>query len=99
MNVQSIHNATFAKRLPPTFLAQAYALANFHEYGVFSDTNFAGIGNSEINRIRAHNSLLTRALDSRSTDGATIAPHGLPAHSKCLGSALVALLRYLLQAV
>ncbi|KAI0345654.1 phosphoglycerate mutase-like protein [Trametopsis cervina] len=45
MNVQSIHNATFAKRLPPTFLAQARALANFHEYGVFSDPNFSGIGN------------------------------------------------------
>ncbi|KAJ3556948.1 hypothetical protein NM688_g1743 [Phlebia brevispora] len=41
----SIHNATFAKRLPPTFLAQAYALANFHEYGVFSDVAFDGIGN------------------------------------------------------
>ncbi|KAF7799398.1 hypothetical protein EIP86_010631 [Pleurotus ostreatoroseus] len=45
MNVQFIHNATFAHRLPPTFLPQAYALANFHEYGVFSDTSFDGIGN------------------------------------------------------
>ncbi|THH19834.1 hypothetical protein EUX98_g8697 [Antrodiella citrinella] len=45
MNVQSIHNATFANRLPPTFLAQARALANFHEYGVFSDPSLGGIGN------------------------------------------------------
>ncbi|THG94909.1 hypothetical protein EW026_g6653 [Hermanssonia centrifuga] len=45
MNVQSIHNATFARRLPPTFLEQARSLANYHEYGVFSDVDFSGIGN------------------------------------------------------
>lgn len=45
MNVQSIHNATFAQRLPDTFLAQARDLANFHEYGVFSDPSFGGLGN------------------------------------------------------
>lgn len=46
MNVQSIHNATFANALPPTFLAQARDLANYHEYGVFSDPSLGGIGNS-----------------------------------------------------
>ena len=46
MNVQSIHNATFAERLPATFLAQARDLANYHEYGVFTDPAFGGIGNS-----------------------------------------------------
>ncbi|CDO69268.1 hypothetical protein BN946_scf185042.g170 [Trametes cinnabarina] len=45
MNVQSIHNATFAKALPPTYLAQARDLANWHEYNVFSDTSSTGIGN------------------------------------------------------
>ncbi|KAF9013360.1 phosphoglycerate mutase-like protein [Cyathus striatus] len=45
MNVQSIHNSTFAKNLPPTFLAQARDLANFHEYGVFSSPQLNGIGN------------------------------------------------------
>ncbi|KAI0088497.1 phosphoglycerate mutase-like protein [Irpex rosettiformis] len=45
MNVQSIHNKTFVDRLPPTFLAQARDLANYHEYGVFSDPSFTGIGN------------------------------------------------------
>ncbi|TFK48705.1 phosphoglycerate mutase-like protein [Heliocybe sulcata] len=45
MNVNSIHNATFAANLPPTFLAQARALANFHEYGVFSSPQMDGIGN------------------------------------------------------
>ncbi|KAH9950621.1 phosphoglycerate mutase-like protein [Amylocystis lapponica] len=45
MNVQSIHNATFAKALPPTFLAQANALANWHEYNINSDVSFEGIGN------------------------------------------------------
>ena len=46
MNVQSIHNATFLANLPPTFLAQARDLANWHEYNVFSDTTLGGIGNS-----------------------------------------------------
>ena len=46
MNVQSIHNATFLANLPPTFLAQARDLANWHEYSVFSDTTLGGIGNS-----------------------------------------------------
>ncbi|EKM49712.1 uncharacterized protein PHACADRAFT_265304 [Phanerochaete carnosa HHB-10118-sp] len=45
MNVQSIHNATFAKNLPPTFLAQARDLANWHEWNVFSDSTLGGIGN------------------------------------------------------
>jgi len=45
MNVQSIHNAEFARALPPTYLAQARALANYHEHGVFSDPSPSGIGN------------------------------------------------------
>lgn len=59
MNVQSIHNSTFASRLPPTFLSQARALANYHEYGVFTDSSLNGIGNSEYTitssfRLQAH---------------------------------------------
>ncbi len=46
MNVQNTHNATFAQRLPSTFLEQARALANWHEYNVFTDPDFYGIGNS-----------------------------------------------------
>ena len=46
MNVQSIHNATFANQLRPGVLAQARDLANWHEYNVFSDTTVDGIGNS-----------------------------------------------------
>ncbi|KAG5648396.1 hypothetical protein DXG03_004970 [Asterophora parasitica] len=45
MNVQSIHNAAFAKALPPTYLQQARHLANWHEYQVFSDSSPSGIGN------------------------------------------------------
>jgi hypothetical protein len=45
MNVQSIHNATFAKALPATFLEQARDLANWHEYGVFTSPELDGIGN------------------------------------------------------
>lgn len=48
MNVQNIHNKTFSDRLPPTYLAQVRDLANYHEYGVFSDPSFDGIGNSEL---------------------------------------------------
>ncbi|KAF8552757.1 phosphoglycerate mutase-like protein [Imleria badia] len=45
MNVNSIHNATFAEALPSTFLAQARALANWHEHNVFTDPSVSGIGN------------------------------------------------------
>ncbi|KLO05436.1 phosphoglycerate mutase-like protein, partial [Schizopora paradoxa] len=45
MNVQSIHNETFAKALPDGFLERVRALANFHEYGVFSSPQVDGIGN------------------------------------------------------
>ncbi|OSD00547.1 phosphoglycerate mutase-like protein [Trametes coccinea BRFM310] len=51
VNVQSVHNATFLAELPPTFAAQAYAYANFHENGVFTDTSPAGIGNIAIRTI------------------------------------------------
>lgn len=46
MNVQSIHNETFANALPKGFLNRTRALANFHEYGVFSSPQVDGIGNS-----------------------------------------------------
>jgi hypothetical protein len=42
-----IHNKTFLDALPPTFGAQAYALANYHENGVFTDSAIDGIGNGE----------------------------------------------------
>ncbi|THU86228.1 phosphoglycerate mutase-like protein [Dendrothele bispora CBS 962.96] len=45
MNVEDIHDSSFAQNLPENFLEQARDLANFHEYGVFSDPDLAGIGN------------------------------------------------------
>ncbi|KAF4617308.1 hypothetical protein D9613_006002 [Agrocybe pediades] len=45
MNVQSIHNATFAKNLPEGYLERARSLANYHEYGIFSSPQIDGIGN------------------------------------------------------
>ncbi|OCH91096.1 phosphoglycerate mutase-like protein [Obba rivulosa] len=48
MNVQSIHNETFFKNLPPAFLVEARYLANWHEYNIFSDTTPGGIGNIAI---------------------------------------------------
>jgi len=45
MNVQSIHNATFANALPAGYLEQARDLANFHEHGVFTSPKLSGIGN------------------------------------------------------
>ena len=46
MNVQDVHNATFASSVPETLLEQARALANWEQYQVFSDPSFGGIGNS-----------------------------------------------------
>ncbi|KAJ7808863.1 histidine phosphatase superfamily [Mycena olivaceomarginata] len=45
INVQSIHDEAFAKALPPTFLAQVFTLASWHEYGVFTSGTLGGIGN------------------------------------------------------
>jgi prostatic aicd phosphatase len=63
MNVNDIHNATFAEALPPTFLAQARALANWHEYNVFTDTSVSGIGNSESCRTDSDPTRWTHACD------------------------------------
>ena len=57
MNVQSIHNATFLNDLPGTYLAQARALANWHQYNSFSAPQLDSIGNSasllSLGRLRA----------------------------------------------
>ncbi|KAJ7049223.1 histidine phosphatase superfamily [Mycena amicta] len=45
MNTQLTYNQTYAFRLPPTYIEQARALANFHENGVFSDQQSNGVGN------------------------------------------------------
>ncbi|KAH9922607.1 histidine phosphatase superfamily [Fomitopsis serialis] len=45
MNVQDVHNATYASTVPETLLEQARALANWEQYQVFSDPSFNGIGN------------------------------------------------------
>ncbi|KAH9480561.1 hypothetical protein JR316_0007161 [Psilocybe cubensis] len=45
INVQLIHNSTFAKQLPEGLLEQVRALANFHEQGVFTSPQLNGIGN------------------------------------------------------
>ena len=48
MNVNAIHNATFAKNLPAGYLEQARDLANFHEGNIFSSPQPNGIGNSKL---------------------------------------------------
>ncbi|KAJ6461590.1 histidine phosphatase superfamily [Mycena vitilis] len=45
MNTQLTYNQTYAYRLPPSYIDQARALANFHEDGVFSDEKASGVGN------------------------------------------------------
>ncbi|KZT61146.1 phosphoglycerate mutase-like protein [Calocera cornea HHB12733] len=45
MNVQNIHNASFAALVTPDTMEHVRALTNYHEYGVFSDTTPGGIGN------------------------------------------------------
>ncbi|KIJ63579.1 hypothetical protein HYDPIDRAFT_175942 [Hydnomerulius pinastri MD-312] len=44
VNVQLVHNATFYETFLPTLAAQAYGFANYHEYGVFTDSSASGIG-------------------------------------------------------
>ncbi|KAK0551623.1 hypothetical protein OC846_003219 [Tilletia horrida] len=45
LNVQSVHNATFAQSLPPNALAQARYWADYHEAGSFSDPDPNNVGN------------------------------------------------------
>ncbi|KAI0060566.1 phosphoglycerate mutase-like protein [Artomyces pyxidatus] len=45
MNHELTHNKSYAHRLPPTFIEQARHWANFHEEGVFSESDINGIGN------------------------------------------------------
>ncbi|KAJ6534340.1 histidine phosphatase superfamily [Mycena capillaripes] len=45
MNTQLTYNQTYAYRLPPSYIDQARALADFHEDGVFSDEKANGVGN------------------------------------------------------
>ncbi|OSX57261.1 hypothetical protein POSPLADRAFT_1157245 [Postia placenta MAD-698-R-SB12] len=45
MNTQSIHNATFLNLLPTGYLEKARILVNWHEYNIFSDPSFTGVGN------------------------------------------------------
>lgn len=48
MNTQLTYNQTYAYRLPPSYIEQARALADFHEDGVFSDKQANGVGNSKL---------------------------------------------------
>ncbi|KAI5831058.1 phosphoglycerate mutase-like protein [Schizophyllum commune Tattone D] len=45
MNVNWIHNEQFAQVVPEETIARARALANYHEYGVFTSPEVDGIGN------------------------------------------------------
>ncbi|KAK4046977.1 hypothetical protein OIO90_006369 [Microbotryomycetes sp. JL221] len=61
MNVQSIHNSTFANLLNETgsdVLAKVRDLANYHEWGSFTSANLSGIGNI------AGRTFLPRVIDS-----------------------------------
>ncbi|KAJ7077542.1 histidine phosphatase superfamily [Mycena belliarum] len=45
MATQLTYNQTYAYRLPPTYINQARALADFHEDAIFSDEKADGVGN------------------------------------------------------
>ncbi|KAH9915503.1 phosphoglycerate mutase-like protein [Fomitopsis serialis] len=45
VSTELVHNRTYAHRLPPTYVEQARALADYRENLVFSDPDMAGIGN------------------------------------------------------
>lgn len=51
INSELEHNKTYAYRLPPTYKEQAQGLVNFHEHGVFTDSDMGGIGNSMSNHL------------------------------------------------
>lgn len=65
MSSQLTHNQTYAYRLPPTLEEQARALANWHESGVFSDSD-SGIGNSTYSLYFETDSQSNQLLDARS---------------------------------
>jgi hypothetical protein len=46
-----IHNATFAAELPPTVLAQARDLANYHENAVFSSATKGGVQQGSMSHV------------------------------------------------
>jgi len=96
--VQSIHNATFARVLPPTFLEQARDLANWHEYYVFSSPDPKSIGTSTYNVFTA--SLLSKTLivDSSRRSDIRAFPHGVhPQDPECVRPFEVRLYRVLVQ--
>ncbi|KAF9258375.1 phosphoglycerate mutase-like protein [Marasmius fiardii PR-910] len=45
ISTQLTYNQTYAYRLPPHIVENARSLANYHENGIFSDTEPSGIGN------------------------------------------------------
>jgi hypothetical protein len=74
MNTQLIYNQTYAYRLPPTYINQARALADFHEDGVFSGRHANDIGNSQSRLILL--GIYSLRIHSRG-------PYSLTSHSEC----------------
>jgi len=70
MNVQSIHDPAFQRSIPPSVLAHARDLANFHEYGVFTSPQLDGVGNSKLLSTSNGESVLSAAVVA----GRTILP-------------------------
>lgn len=71
MNVQSIHNATFAASCPPAVLAQARTLANYHEFNIFSSTNMSSIQNGSSH---PHLRFIYKGNNNQLVPGQTILP-------------------------
>ena len=70
VSVQSVHNATFAGEIPPTFIQQARDLANWHEYYVFSSPDPKSINTSACGADPTCIRLLTTTPSRRSHLGA-----------------------------
>ena len=97
--VQSIHNATFARELPPTFLEQARDLANWHEYYVFSSPDPGAISTGASN-VLTHPICGTVIVDSSRCSDTRASPHGIhQPYPKCIRPFEVHLYRVLLQAL
>ena len=46
MSVMNTHDTVFSASLPSGFMELARSIANWHEYNVFTDPTFDGLGNS-----------------------------------------------------
>lgn len=96
MNTQSIHNATFLNLLPTGYLEKARILVNWHEYNIFSDPSFTGVGNGVFSSYIMI--LMLTRRHSRLSNDASWRDRRPRQDCECVGPAQARLLHHQLQA-